>query len=114
MRKNLKVTVFGGASPKAGEPAYENAMQLGQLLAQAGFTVMTGAYSGTMEAVSRGAADAGGHVVGMTCRNRTLAAVKATWVQEVRPSIPCKTADGPDRFLRRGMAPAGDRTWPRL
>ncbi len=89
MRKNLKVTVFGGASPKAGEPAYENAMQLGQLLAQAGFTVMTGAYSGTMEAVSRGAAGAGGHVVGMTCEEiERWRPLKANpWVQEVRPSI---------------------------
>lgn len=89
MENNLKVTVFGGALPKPGEPAYENAVQLGQMLAQAGFTVMTGAYSGTMEAVSRGAAEAGGHVVGMTCeeieRWRPLQANR--WVREVVPSV---------------------------
>ena len=28
----------------------------------------TGGYSGTMTAVSQGAADAGGHVIGVTCR----------------------------------------------
>lgn len=63
----MKVSVFGGASPKTGEPAYQEAMLLGQLLAQAGHTVMTGGYIGTMEAVSRGAAEAGGHVIGVTC-----------------------------------------------
>lgn len=89
MENNLKVTVFGGALPKPGEPAYENAVQLGRMLAQAGFTVMTGGYSGTMEAVSRGAAEAGGHVVGMTCeeieRWRPLQANR--WVREVVPSV---------------------------
>jgi uncharacterized protein (TIGR00725 family) len=36
-------------------------------LARAGWTVMTGGYAGVMEAASRGAAEAGGHVVGITC-----------------------------------------------
>jgi hypothetical protein len=40
---------------------------LGNLLAAAGHTVLTGGYTGTMEAVSHGAAEAGGHVVGITC-----------------------------------------------
>ena len=38
----------------------------GRLLAEAGLAVMTGGYGGTMEAVSRGAASAGGHVIGVT------------------------------------------------
>ncbi len=42
-------------------------MRLGSLLAQAGYTVLTGGYMGIMEAVSRGAAEAGGHVIGVTC-----------------------------------------------
>lgn len=46
---------------------YEQAQRLGSLLGAAGFTVLTGGYVGTMEAVSRGAAEAGGHVVGVTC-----------------------------------------------
>lgn len=66
-QKNLRVTVFGGSKPRAGEPAYEQAQNLGGLLASAGYTVLTGGYIGAMEAVSRGAAEAGGHVIGVTC-----------------------------------------------
>ena len=33
----------------------------------AGHTVLTGGYMGSMEAVSRGANEAGGHVIGVTC-----------------------------------------------
>lgn len=61
------VTVFGGSAPKPGEPAYQEAQRLGTLLGKAGYTVLTGGYIGTMEAVSRGAAEAGGNVIGVTC-----------------------------------------------
>jgi uncharacterized protein (TIGR00730 family) len=61
------VSVFGGSAPQAGSQAYEDARTLGALLAQAGWTVATGGYSGTMEATSRGACEAGGHVIGVTC-----------------------------------------------
>jgi uncharacterized protein (TIGR00730 family) len=63
----MNITVFGGAQPKEGEQAYTEALELGRLLAQRGHTVLTGGYIGTMEAVSRGASEAGGHVVGVTC-----------------------------------------------
>jgi uncharacterized protein (TIGR00725 family) len=63
----MRVTVFGGASPKPGEPAYDQAQRLGKLLGEAGHTVLTGGYMGTMEAVSCGAAEAGAHVIGVTC-----------------------------------------------
>ncbi|NPV75846.1 MAG: LOG family protein [Anaerolineae bacterium] len=63
----MRVTVFGGATPRVGEAAYESARALGTSLAQHGHTVLTGGYTGTMEAVSRGAAEAGGHVIGITC-----------------------------------------------
>jgi len=63
----MKVTVYGGSQPKAGSPAYEEAQKLGESLARRGHTVLTGGYTGTMEAVSRGAASAGGHVIGVTC-----------------------------------------------
>ena len=64
---NIRVTVFGGSHPKPGEPAYQDALKLGQLIGSAGWTVLTGGYIGTMEAVSRGAGEAGGHVIGVTC-----------------------------------------------
>lgn len=63
----MNVTVFGGAQPKEGTPPYEEARELGSLLAQRGHTVLNGGYMGTMEAVSRGAHEAGGHVIGVTC-----------------------------------------------
>lgn len=63
----MKVAVFGGASTRPGDIVYEEAFRLGRMLAQSGFTVLTGSYIGVMEAASRGANEAGGHVVGMSC-----------------------------------------------
>jgi uncharacterized protein (TIGR00725 family) len=47
---------------------------------------LTGGYIGTMEAVSRGAAETGGHVIGVTCDEiETWRPVKPNrWVQEER------------------------------
>jgi uncharacterized protein (TIGR00730 family) len=61
------ITVFGGSSPKPGSTAYLHAYQLGKMLALKGHSVATGGYIGVMEAVSRGANEAGGHVIGITC-----------------------------------------------
>ena len=63
----MNITVFGGAQPKEGSSAYEEARELGKLLAVSGHAVLTGGYMGTMEAVSRGASEAGGYVIGVTC-----------------------------------------------
>ncbi len=63
----MNITVFGSSKPIPGEADYLQAMRLGELIARAGHTVLTGGYIGTMEAVSRGAAEAGGHVIGVTC-----------------------------------------------
>lgn len=61
------IAVFGSSAPKEGQPDYEEAREVGRLLAESGFAVATGGYSGTMTAVSHGAAEAGGHVIGVTC-----------------------------------------------
>lgn len=61
-----KISVFGSANPLPGSPAYQVAYDLGNLLGQAGLTVLTGGYMGTMEAVSKGASEAGAHVIGVT------------------------------------------------
>jgi hypothetical protein len=61
------ISVFGSAAPAPGSADYEAARTVGRLLAQAGFTVQTGAYSGVMAAASQGANEAGGHVLGVTC-----------------------------------------------
>src|SRR5512145_2077653 len=63
----MNITIFGGSQPKEGDTAYVEAYQLGKILAEAGHAVLTGGYIGTMEAVSRGAHEAGGHVIGVTC-----------------------------------------------
>jgi uncharacterized protein (TIGR00730 family) len=82
----MNVTIFGGAQPKEGSAAYEEARQLGALLAQSGHTVLTGGYMGTMEAVSRGAHENGGHVIGVTCEDiEAWRPTKANqWVKEER------------------------------
>jgi uncharacterized protein (TIGR00730 family) len=84
MQTSPRVTVFGGASPRPGDAVYEEALDLGQKLGSAGFTVLTGGYIGTMEAISRGAAERGGHVIGVTCDQIELwRPVKANpWVME--------------------------------
>ncbi len=80
----MRVSVFGGAQPREGEAAYTEAIEIGRLLAERGHTVLTGGYIGTMEAVSRGAHEAGGHVIGVTCEEiEEWRKVKANpWVKE--------------------------------
>jgi uncharacterized protein (TIGR00730 family) len=60
------ISVFGSSSPKPDSADYEEARDLGARLAQAGFAVCSGGYYGVMEAVSRGAREAGGHAIGLT------------------------------------------------
>lgn len=59
------VTIFGGSRCVEGDVEYGQARRVGQLLAEAGFTICTGGYLGVMEAASRGARDAGGRVLGI-------------------------------------------------
>jgi uncharacterized protein (TIGR00730 family) len=70
------ISVFGSSSPQPGSADYEAARDLGRRLAEVGFTVQTGGYMGIMEGVSRGANEAGGHVIGVTCDQ----------IEEFRPS----------------------------
>jgi uncharacterized protein (TIGR00730 family) len=82
----MNVSVFGGSEPKEGDSAYIEAYRLGKLLAEAGHAVLTGGYIGTMEAVSRGAYEAGGHVIGVTCEDiEAWRKVKPNpWIKEER------------------------------
>ncbi len=63
----MNITIFGGSAPKPNSPAYNDILMLGKLLAERRHSVMTGGYIGTMEAVSRGASEAGDHVIGVVC-----------------------------------------------
>ncbi len=59
--------LFGSYSPRPGEPLYQLAYDIGHALARAGYCVANGGYDGTMEASHRGAKDAGGRTIGITC-----------------------------------------------
>jgi uncharacterized protein (TIGR00730 family) len=60
------VAVFGSSQTTPGSTDWDDAIRAGTRLADAGFDVVTGGYGGTMEAVSQGAHEAGGHVIGVT------------------------------------------------
>jgi uncharacterized protein (TIGR00730 family) len=59
------VTVFGSARTRPGQPDYAQAEEIGRALAEAGYTVITGGGPGDMEAVNKGALEAGGRSVGI-------------------------------------------------
>lgn len=60
------IAVFGASQAYPGEAHYEAGVECGRRLAAAGFTVATGGYAGLMEAVCRGASEAGGPTIGVT------------------------------------------------
>jgi uncharacterized protein (TIGR00725 family) len=60
------ITVFGSSRPREGEADYTEARELGRELAAGAFAVCSGGYGGVMEAVSRGAKEAGGKTYGVT------------------------------------------------
>lgn len=62
------VTVFGSARTPTDHAWYQAARQIGQLLGEAGFSVMTGGGPGIMEAANRGARDVGARSVGCTIK----------------------------------------------
>jgi uncharacterized protein (TIGR00730 family) len=64
--KRKAIAVFGGRHPVVGDPEYNEAIRLGSLLIAEDYDVMSGGYSGVMEAVSRGAVQAGGIAIGVT------------------------------------------------
>jgi len=61
------VTIFGTSRAGAGDTIFTLAYETGMLLAHAGFTVANGGYGGTMLAAAKGAAEAGGEIIGVTC-----------------------------------------------
>jgi uncharacterized protein (TIGR00730 family) len=82
----MNITIFGGSQPQPGTAAYDEAYCLGKMLAERGHAVLTGGYIGAMEAASKGANEAGGHVIGVTCAEienwRPIGA--NAWVKEER------------------------------
>src|SRR5690349_5396400 len=78
------VAVYGSARTANNDPVYAATQAVGRALAEAGFTVMTGGYDGIMAAASQGAAEAGGHVIGITVRALEMIGERVVnrWVKE--------------------------------
>jgi uncharacterized protein (TIGR00730 family) len=57
--------VFGSARTRPDDPAYALGVEVGRLLAEAGYAVITGGGPGAMEAANRGAFEARGTSVGL-------------------------------------------------
>jgi hypothetical protein len=76
------VAVFGSSTIREPGPEYREAEELGRRLARAGADVITGGYGGAMEACSRGAHQAGAHVVGVTVELFESRGTVNRWVKE--------------------------------
>ena len=78
----------------------ELACEIGRLLALAGCTLLTGGLGGVMEAASRGAAEAGGLVVGVlpgssaSEANPHVQVAVATGIGDARNAVLANTAEG--------------------
>jgi uncharacterized protein (TIGR00730 family) len=95
------VTIFGTGRAKEGDSAYMLAYETGRLLAQAGFTIANGGYGGTMLAAARGASEAGGEVIGVTC-----SAFKGNTANEYvsRTVVTTSLDERLDKLIRLGRA----------
>jgi uncharacterized protein (TIGR00730 family) len=94
------VTVFGSSRVGPRDAVYRDAVRLGSLLAHAGYTLCTGGYSGVMEAISRGAVEAGGRAVGVTV---------TSWAARFRPNRwVTEEVAAPDLFQRIARMIAAD------
>jgi uncharacterized protein (TIGR00730 family) len=86
------VTIFGSSLPDENSTAYIDARRLGRLCAESGFAICNGGYAGLMEASARGAREAGGQTIGVTCEVWPLRANR--WItEEVR------TRSYPERLM---------------
>ena len=74
------ITVFGSSRPRAGDLHYDEARSLGGGLAAEGWIVCSGGYGGVMEAVSRGAKEAGGKTLAITAEFFSSSANR--WIDE--------------------------------
>ena len=66
----ISIGVFGSSLPQEGDPAYEEAREVGREIARQGAVILCGGYGGVMEAVCRGASEGGGESVGLVLAGR--------------------------------------------
>src|SRR5262249_49601678 len=76
------VAVFGSSTLREADAGWREAESLGAALARRGAATMTGGYGGAMAAVSHGAHDAGGHVIGVTVDLFEARGPVNPWVRE--------------------------------
>src|SRR5262249_54176518 len=79
-----RITVFGGSRFGPGTHQNQEGVKIGRLLVEAGFDVCSGGYAGVMEAISRGAHEAGGHVIGVTMNQ--FKASPNPYLKKIEPS----------------------------
>ncbi|HOK39476.1 MAG TPA: LOG family protein [bacterium] len=63
-----KVVIFGSAIIKEGSEDFELGVEIGKYLAERNYAVVNGGYTGIMEAVSKGAAEKKGKIIGVTSK----------------------------------------------
>jgi hypothetical protein len=94
------VSIFGTGRAVAGDSAYELAYTIGWGSAKKRIAIANGGYRGTMLAAAKGAAEAGGEVIGVTC-----SAFKDKANKYVTRQIVAKTLDERlDTLIRLGQA----------
>jgi uncharacterized protein (TIGR00725 family) len=111
----MNIGVFGSSLPREGEPAYEEAREIGRLIARKQGRVVCGGYGGVMEAVCRGAAEAGGSSLGVILEGGLEA---NRWVTRVsaEPDLSARLRrlrDASDAwvFLARGLGTMLELVW---
>ena len=95
------ITIFGTSRAKPGDAVFEMAEEIGKFSAQAGFTIANGGYGGTMTAAAKGAAEAGGEIIGVTC-----SAFKNSWPNQyiTREIITESLDERLDTLIKTGQA----------
>lgn len=66
--QNKVISSFGSAFIKQDEQLYQDIIECGKIIAEKGYTLYSGGYSGSMEAISKGAKSAGGKTIGVTLK----------------------------------------------
>lgn len=84
MSQTQCVGIFGSWRPLPGDADYELARTIGKLVTEDGWQVVTGGYSGIMEAASRGSVEAGGSPIGVTCPEINCFLKANQWVRELQ------------------------------
>jgi len=111
----LNVGIFGSSQPGEGEAAYDEARELGRLVARRGGRVVCGGYGGVMEAACRGAAEGGGSSLGVVLADHPAANRFVTRVSP-EPDLAARLTrlrDASDAwiFLPRGLGTMLEIVW---